>query len=434
MEIIKTLLGQFEQWIEQLIRSAGVRDNIAMYLRLLAVTIILVIIAFGVHWIGKRILAYYYKKILRRNAQFFEDLTIRRRVFNWVSHIFPVIIINGLIPQLFRDFQSILPFVTKCAYVYTIIVGLNILLAFLKVLENYWQKSEAFKDKPLTSYSQLMSILLYIAAFIFILSIILDQSPIYFLSAFGAMTALLLLIFKDTILGLVASVQMSANDMVRIGDWVEMPKFNADGNVIAINLNTVKVRNFDKTITTIPTYYFITDSFKNWRGMVESGGRRIKRSIYINVHSIRFVDPELREKFKKFYLVKDYIVDRQKEIEAYNASHDFDTSELINGRRMTNIGVYRKYVENYLKKHPRINKEMIIMVRQLSIEDKGVPLEIYCFANTTVWVEYESIQADIFDHLLAATRYFDLDIYQQPSGQDISGAIDRFSLRASANN
>src|SRR5690606_16201638 len=361
-------------------------------------------------------------------------LTIRRRVFNWVSHIFPVIIINGLIPQLFRDFKSILPFVTKCAYVYTIIVGLNILLAFLKVLENYWQKSEAFKDKPLTSYSQLMSIILYIAAFIFILSVILDQSPIYFLSAFGAMTALLLLIFKDTILGLVASVQMSANDMVRIGDWVEMPKFNADGNVIAINLNTVKVRNFDKTITTIPTYYFITDSFKNWRGMVESGGRRIKRSIYINVHSIRFVDPELREKFKKFYLVKDYIVDRQKEIEAYNASHDFDTSELINGRRMTNIGVYRKYVENYLKKHPRINKEMVIMVRQLSIEDKGVPLEIYCFANTTEWVEYESIQADIFDHLLAATRYFDLDIYQQPSGQDIASAIDRFSIRNAANN
>lgn len=434
MDLIKSVLGQFEQWIEQLIRNSGVDGLAAMYLRLLTLTVLLVLVAYGAHWLGRKILAFYYRRILRSSSRFLDDESVRRKVLNWISHLIPVIIINGLIPVLFRDFKTILPLISKCAYVYTVIVGLNILLAFVKVLESFWQKSEAFKDKPLTSYSQLMSIILYIAAFIFILSIILDQSPIYFLSAFGAMTALLLLIFKDTILGLVASVQMSANDMVRIGDWVEMPKFNADGNVIAINLNTVKVRNFDKTITTIPTYYFITDSFKNWRGMEESGGRRIKRSIYVNVHSIRFVDPELREKFKKFYLVKDYIVDRQKEIEEYNARHDFDTSGLINGRRMTNIGVFRKYVESYIRKHPKINKDMVIMVRQLSIEDKGVPLEIYCFANTTEWVEYESIQADIFDHLLAATRYFDLDIYQQPSGQDISGAIDRFSLRASANN
>lgn len=431
---MKEQLGDFEQLIEQLIKDAGVRGVTAMYFRLLAVFIILVVVSYATHWIAKKILAFYYKRILKNSSKYLEDEKVRKRTLSWISHLLPVIIINNLLPQLFRDFPSILPFVSKCVYIYTIIVGLNILLAFLKVLESYWEKSEAFKDKPLTSYSQLISIILYIASFILVLSIVLDQSPIYLLSAFGAMTALLLLIFKDTILGLVASVQMSANDMVRIGDWVEMPKFNADGNVIAINLNTVKVRNFDKTITTIPTYYFITDSFKNWRGMEESGGRRIKRSIYVNVHSIRFVDPELREKFKKFYLVKDYIVDRQKEIEEYNARHDFDTSELINGRRMTNIGVFRKYVESYIRKHPKINKEMVIMVRQLSIEDKGVPLEIYCFANTTEWVEYESIQADIFDHLLAATRYFDLDIYQQPSGQDISGAIDRFSLRASANN
>ena len=225
-------------------------------------------------------------------------------------------------------------------------------------------------------------------------------------------------------MGLVASVQISSNDMVRVGDWIEMPKFNADGDVLAINLNTVKVQNFDRTITTIPTYYFISDSFKNWRGMVESGGRRIKRAIYINAQSIRFVDPDTRERYKKFNLLTEYINKRQKEIEEYNANNNIDTSILINGRRMTNIGVFRHYVENYLKNHPRISKEMTLMVRQLAIEDRGVPIEIYCFTNTTKWTEYESIQADVFDHVLSAAGFFDLEIFQQPSGKDISNAID----------
>jgi miniconductance mechanosensitive channel len=215
--------------------------------------------------------------------------------------------------------------------------------------------------------------------------------------------------------------------MVRVGDWVEMPKFNADGDVIAINLNTVKVQNFDRTITSIPTYYFITDSFKNWRGMQESGGRRIKRSVYLNVHSIKFVDPDTRERYKRYNLLTDFVTQRQKEIEEYNRLSNIDTSELINGRRMTNLGVFRKYVEFYLQNHPRIRPDMTIMVRQLSIDDKGVPMEVYCFTNTTVWTEYESIQADIFDHLLAAAVFFDLELFQQPSGRDISRSVDRFT-------
>jgi miniconductance mechanosensitive channel len=237
------------------------------------------------------------------------------------------------------------------------------------------------------------------------------------------MTAIILLIFKDTILGVVASVQISSNDMVRVGDWIEMPKFNADGDVIAINLHTVKVRNWDKTITTIPTYNLITDSFKNWRGMHESGGRRIKRTILINLRSVRFVDPETRERYKRFYLIRDYITERQAEIERYNAEHDFDTSELINGRRMTNIGVFRKYAEAYLRNHKGVRQDMTLLVRHLAIEDKGLPLEIYCFTNTVVWAEYESIQADIFDHLLSAIPYFGLEVFQQPAGSDIETAI-----------
>jgi len=314
----------------------------------------------------------------------------------------------------------VLPVVVKLTDSYLIIVGMTILAAFLKVIEYSLSKNEIFKDKPLTSYFQLIKILLYIVALILVLSVLLGKSPLYFLSAFGAISAILLLIFKDTILGLVASVQISANDMVHVGDWVEMPKFNADGDVIAINLNTVKVQNWDKTITTIPTYYFITDSFKNWRGMQQSGGRRIKRSVFLDAHSVKFVDPEMRERLKKYSLISNYVEKRQQEIELYNSSNQMDTSVLINGRRMTNIGVFRKYIENYLKNHPRINQKMTIMVRQLAMESKGIPMEIYCFTNTTAWLEYEEIQSDIFDHLYSTVSFFDLDIFQEPSGKDFT--------------
>ncbi|MBE0655766.1 MAG: mechanosensitive ion channel family protein [Bacteroidales bacterium] len=307
--------------------------------------------------------------------------------------------------------------------IYLMIASFTIVLAFLQVVEFGLTKHPTFKDKPLMSYFQLIRIILYIVVFILVLSVLLNKSPIYFLSAFGAMTAIILLIFKDTILGLVASVQISSNDMVRVGDWVEMPRFNADGDVMAINLNTVKVQNFDKTITTIPTYYFITDSFKNWRGMEETGGRRIKRSVLINTQTVKFIDPETRESYKKYHLISEYIVERQKEIEDYNTKANIDASVLINGRRMTNLGVFRKYIENYLRSNPHIRQDMMIMVRQLAVEERGVPMEIYCFTNTTAWVAYEAIQGDVFDHMLAAAAYFDLEIFQQPTGKDISSSI-----------
>src|SRR5690606_24553748 len=282
--------------------------------------------------------------------------------------------------------------------------------------------SPVFKNKPIASYFQLTRIIIYIAAGILVLSVLLGRSPVYFLGAFGAMTAILLLIFKDTILGLVASVQISTNDMIRVGDWVEMPKYNADGDVIAINLNTVKIKNWDKTITTVPTYYFISDSFKNWRGMQESGGRRIKRAIYINQSSVKFVDIALREKFKTFHLIKDFVNKRQVEIEQFNKEMGIDNNVLINGRRMTNIGVFRFYVEAYLKNHTAIRQDMSLMVRQLTPTEFGLPIEVYCFTNTIAWVAYEAIQSDIFDHLLAAARHFDLAVFQSPRGSDMRNA------------
>lgn len=419
-------MNTLENWIEHLLINYGVQDETAIYLRLLILLTLLTVVAGITFWVTKRIIINYIYKLILKSPISWDDFLANNQVLNHVAHIIPAILVRGFAPVIFLDFETVLPLVIKATDTYLIVVSMLIVFSFLRVAEHALSRQPVFKDKPLTSYFQLIRIILYIATGILVLSVLLGKSPLYFLSAFGAMTAVLMLVFKDTILGLVASVQMSSNDMVRVGDWVEMPKFNADGDVIAINLNTVKVQNWDRTITTIPTYYFITDSFKNWRGMVKSGGRRIKRSVFINSNSIKFIDPETREHYKKYQLLSDYISERQEEIEAHNARNNIDTSELINGRRMTNIGAFRKYAEFYLKNHPRIRQDMTIMVRQLAIEDRGVPIEIYCFTNTTAWLEYEAIQADVFDHLLAAVEFFGLEIFQQPSGTDISHSIHTY--------
>lgn len=419
-------MNTLENWIEHLLINYGVQDETAIYLRLLILLTLLTVVAGITFWVTKRIIINYIYKLILKSPISWDDFLANNQVLNHVAHIIPAILVRGFAPVIFLDFETVLPLVIKATDTYLIVVSMLIVFSFLRVAEHALSRQPVFKDKPLTSYFQLIRIILYIATGILVLSVLLGKSPLYFLSAFGAMTAVLMLVFKDTILGLVASVQMSSNDMVRVGDWVEMPKFNADGDVIAINLNTVKVQNWDRTITTIPTYYFITDSFKNWRGMVKSGGRRIKRSVFINSNSIKFIDPETREHYKKYQLLSDYISERQEEIEAHNARNNIDTSELINGRRMTNIGAFRKYAEFYLKNHPRIRQDMTIMVRQLAIEDRGVPIEIYCFTNTTAWLEYEAIQADVFDHLLAAVEFFGLEIFQQPSGTDISNSFHAF--------
>jgi len=416
-------MTNIENLVDSLLAGTGINEEWIVYLRLLILLGLLIITSVLAFYITKKVVIRYLYKFFRKSPLKWDDLLADQKVFNNFSHIVPAIIVRVTAPGIFADFESLLPYVLKFTDIYLIVVGMTIVLAFLKVVQFTLSFHPAFKDKPLTSYFQLIRIILFIVVGILILSLLLNKSPVYFLSAFGAMTAIVLLIFKDTILGLVASVQMSSNDMVRVGDWVEMPKFNADGDVIAINLNTVKVQNWDKTITTIPTYYFITDSFKNWRGMEQSGGRRIKRSLFINTDSIKFVDSEMIEKFKKFYLIRDYIEERQNEISDYNEQNKVDTSVLINGRRMTNIGVFRRYIENYLKNHPRIRQDMTLMVRQMASESRGLPMEIYCFTKTTKWIEYEAIQSDIFDHLYSAAGFFQLDVFQEPSGKDITNAI-----------
>ncbi|HQH09950.1 MAG TPA: mechanosensitive ion channel, partial [Bacteroidales bacterium] len=408
---------------EKIIMNLGVSESAAPILRLLLLLLVLGLLSWAFFRVTRLIIKGPLFRYVKRTQSKWDDLLMDNKVFSNLAHIVPVIMVRVIAPILFRDFEKVLPVVIKLTDIYLIIVILLAINALLRILELVLKKSKAFADKPVSSYFQLIKIILYIAAGILIISILINKSPVYLLSALGAMTALGMLVFKDTILGFVASVQISANDMVRIGDWVEMPKFNADGDVIAINLNTVKVQNWDKTITTIPTYYFITDSFKNWRGMKETGGRRIKRSIYINAASVKYINEEDRLRYARLYLLKDYLVTRQKEIDEYNKKMKVDTSVFVNGRRMTNIGVFRHYIENYLKDNKAIRKDMTLMVRQMAMEDRGIPIEIYCFTTTTVWTEYEEIQSDIFDHLMAAVSFFDLEVFQQPSGSDLKRAF-----------
>ena len=416
-----------QQWLDTILSNAGIATNWLPLTRVILGVVALIIVAILGYFITKRFVLHFLHAFFRKTSVTWDDVLAERQTFNNLAHIVPAVLVRLATPAVFMDYDNIQPLMIKVADVYILIAATLIAISFIKAIEFVLSQSPVFINKPIASYFQLLRIVIYIAIFIIILSVLVGRSPMYFLTAFGAMTAIILLIFKDTILGLVASVQISANDVVRVGDWVEMPKFNADGDVIAINLNTVKVRNWDKTITAIPTFYFITDSFKNWRGMEESGGRRIKRSILFNVRTIKFVDPDTRERFKKFTLISNFVSERQREIENYNTTYKVDTSELINGRRMTNIGIFRRYMENYLKQHPGIRQDMTVLVRQMPSDDRGLPIEIYCFTNTTNWLEYESIQSDIFDHLLAAASWFDLELFQQPAGSDIGMAIKELS-------
>lgn len=421
------IVTNFQEELESIIRGAGISENWVHFFTGFILLIGLLLVCWLALLLTKRVGVNLLKNLFLRTANKWDDILIEHKVLENLAHLVPLIILKALTPLLFDGFPDMIRLILKVSDAYMVLVIAWVFLALLRGGEASLSARETFRDKPLASYFQLARLVLYIATGIILMSILMARSPIYFLSAFGAMTAIILLIFKDTILGLVASVQISSNDMVRVGDWVEMPKFNADGDVTAINLNTVKIRNFDNTVTTVPTYYFITDSFKNWRGMQESGGRRIKRSISINLRTVKFVDDDLLNRLKGIDLISKHVTERQLAIMEHNAQKKVNVSELINGRRMTNIGVFRHYVEAYLENHPGIRKDSTLMVRQLKPDGEGLPIEIYCFTNTTAWLQYEEIQSDIFDHLLAAVNRFDLELFQSPGGSDIAGALQAFA-------
>jgi len=412
-------------WLDKLlVENTGLSPENAWYIKFPILIVALLIIAFGLWFLTKKIVVSAIHKIFLRTKVSWDDILIEKRVFDKLASVIPALFLIFAAPYAFGDFPKLTKYIITLSDVFIIGVIVWTINALLSFFDEILSESPIFKDKPVTSYIQVFKIIVYFIGGILMLSLLLGKSPFYFLGAMGAMTAILLLIFKDTILGFVASIQMSVYDMIRIGDWIAMPKYDADGDVISINLNTVKIQNWDKTITTIPTYAFITDSFKNWRGMSDSGGRRIKRAIHLKVSSFKFCDQTMIEKFKKYRLIKTYILEKEKEILAHNEALVDKEAIPVNIRRLSNIGIFRIYAENYIKSHPRINKEMTTMVRQLEPTSKGLPLEIYCFSADKEWIKYERIMADIFDHLLTITSEFELEVFEEPTGKDFSKLIN----------
>lgn len=394
--------------------SARLMDIFAEAIYILLITAFCALIYFVVKTIVISIL----KRVVKRTDNTWDDIILESRCIHRILFILPA--------SIFYSLATILPtlqgIVQLLLTVFITLMFIHSANAFLNAVSQIYDKNYTLsKKRPIKAFMTGIKILLYIVGVVIIVSRLLGQSPVYVLSGLGALSAISLLIFKDAILGMVAGFQMAANDLVNIGDWIEMPKYGADGAVIDISLTVVKVQNWDKTITTIPAYALVSDSFKNWRGMQNSGGRRIMRSLRIDLTSINFCSDELLEKLSKIEYLEHYIKSRQNEINKYNEKRNIDTDISVNGRRMTNIGVFRKYIGEYLKNNPKIHKNMISMVRQLAPDKEGVPLELYCFTNDIRWEYYENIMSDIFDHLFAVVPYFELKLFQAPSGTDIKG-------------
>ncbi len=404
--------------ISDFLVTQGIGQQIADLIGLASTIIILLLLAFISYWITKRFMVHIIEMVFKRSKNTWDDALIQHGFVRRLSYLMPIIVIylsaDFLLPQ-----QTLAPeFFKRFAMVFFVLSGVWMLDSILLAIRDIYSKSDMASRRPIRFYLDVVKIVAYIMAGIFIISILTDKSPWGVLSILGGFTVVLMLVFKDTILGFVASIQLSGHDMIRIGDWIEMPKYGADGDVIEVSINTVKVRNWDKTITTIPTYGLVSDAFKNWRGMSESGGRRIKRALHIDMSSIKFCTDEMLERFNKFDFIKNYIAGKQEEIIEYNKEHETDTSQLINGRRQTNIGVFRAYIIAYLKNHPKIHQDMTFLVRHLEPKQYGLPVQIYVFSNDQAWANYEAIQADIFDHLLAALPEFGLRVFQNPTGYD----------------
>ncbi|MCF8378086.1 MAG: mechanosensitive ion channel family protein [Bacteroidales bacterium] len=414
-----------EKWIAdlaELLNNSGLSDRAALRIENLVVISSIIILAIISDYITKRILITSIKTIVKRTANTWDDVFITKKVFHKLAHFAPAIVLYYCIDYAI-DLPKIVSFIKSVLIIYMMIISLLTATSFVSALHSIYLTFPVAKEKPIKGYVQLLNLFLYFVTIILIYSHISGNPAKHLLTALGAVAAVLLLVFKDTLLGLVASVQISANQMVKPGDWIVVPSRDTDGTVLEISLNTVKVQNWDKTISSFPTYALINESFQNWKGMEESGGRRIKRSINIDMNSVKFLDEELKGKLKKLHLIKEYIEEREKTIDEFNIKNAIDTSMPVNGRRMTNLGILRRYLEAYLKNRSDINTDMTFLVRQLQPSEKGIPIEIYVFSKIKVWSDYESLQSDIFDHVLAAIPWFDLRVFQNPGGGDLRNLI-----------
>ncbi|THF76247.1 mechanosensitive ion channel family protein [Cohnella fermenti] len=401
--------------IKELLTNLGISSAAAVYLANIVMIVGIAVICVLANFVTKQVVLRIVTHYIRNNRFTWDNYILERKVIQRLCHLVPAIIIS----YFSRSFPAYEDLILQGVAIYLIVVAILVLDALLSAANDIYSTYEISKSRPIKGYIQVVKIFVFIIGGILVVSSLIGRSPLILLSGIGALSAVMLLIFKDSLLGLVAGVQLTSNDMVRVGDWIEMSKYGADGDVIDISLNTVKVQNWDKTITMIPSYALISDSFRNWRGMQNSGGRRIKRSLYIDMNSIGFCTPDMIERFKKIHLLEEYLLDKERDIERHNVENEVDRTVPVNGRAMTNIGVFRAYVERYLEQHPAIHQSMTRMVRQLAPGETGLPLEIYAFTNTIVWAVYEGAQSDIFDHLLAVAPEFGLRVFQNPTGGDM---------------
>jgi len=372
-------------------------------------------ISFIAYLITRYIILKSISSLFKKTSTDIDDILIEKGLFNRLSYIIPLLIIFNFvntIPEYYLISRLTLALITI-----TILASIN---SFISSINAIYLKSKYSNKLNIKSYIQIFKLIINLFGIIIIVAVLSGKSPVYLLSGIGALTAVLMLVFKDTILSLVSSIQISSNDLFKVGDWVEAPQFGADGDVIDIALHTVKIQNWDKTISIIPTHKLIDSSFKNWKGMSESGGRRVKRSINIDMNSIKFCTQDMIDRYKKFNLIKEYIEDKVSDIDKHNTSKNITDEALVNGRNLTNIGTFRAYISAYLSNHPQIHKDMTFLIRQLSPTENGVPIQVYVFINDTNWINYEAIQSDIFDHLLAIAQEFDLKIFQNPTGRDLN--------------
>ncbi len=411
------------QKLLELYAAAGINAAWSELLASLTKLIFAILISYLALKVTQRIIIRFLQTFARRTKSNWDDVLIERKVFNRLAYLVPAYILYWLVPLSLVPYPEVVKFILLIIRVYSIVIIMLVCVAFLDSVLHIYQQYTIAKTRPIKGYIQVGKILIYILATLTFISVLIGQNPMILIGGLGAFSAVLLLVFKDTILGLVAGVQLTVNDMLRPGDWISMPKYEADGTVIDITLTTVKVQNWDKTISTIPAYSLFTESFKNWRGMEESGGRRIMRSINIDMNTIRFCTPEMLDKFKRIQYLSRYIDEKEKEIKQYNDARKVDPELLVNGRRQTNIGVFRAYLREYLLNHPHVHRDMTFLIRHLQPDEKGLPVQIYVFSKVQAWADYEAIQADIFDHVLAVIPEFGLRVFQNPTGTDFRSLL-----------
>lgn len=402
-------------WVTKLPYGTGLEAELVIAMEVL----IVFIGATALYIVAKKMLLFISDKVINKSDSQFDDVFVKWGVLRRITYLVPAWVVYKFVPSVLQEYQTLGSLMNTLAAVWLILLAAMVVTATLDALSEIYHSFPIWQQVPIQSFIEVAKLVVYFFTFILIASLLLGESPFKLIAGMGAMTAVLMLVFKDSILGFVAGLQLSLNKVVSLGDWVEIPQHNADGDILEIGLTTVKVRNFDNTVTTVPTQSLINESFKNWRGMQESSGRRIKRSIHIDVNFVQFCDAESLARYSKVDYIKEYISAKKQEVDKYNQQNVSDVQSMVNGRRLTNIGTFRAYIIAYLEHHPNINQQLTLLVRQLAPTDVGIPIEIYTFSSEKDWSKYEAIQADIFDHLFAVAREFDLRIYQRPSGTDI---------------